>query len=46
MVYFVCSLESPPWGDSNENTQYTVMLKKVEKYLYFASWPAAMTNTH
>ena len=25
------SLESPRWGDSNENTQYTFMLKKIEK---------------
>ena len=31
MVYCVYSLESPRWGDSNENTQYTFMLKKIEK---------------
>ena len=30
MVYGVHSLESPRWGDSNENTQYTCMLKKIE----------------
>ena len=30
-VYCVFSLESPQWGDSNENTQYTFILKKVEK---------------
>ena len=28
MVYCVFSLESPRWGDSNENTQHTFMLKK------------------
>ena len=27
MVYCVYSLESPWWGDSNENTQHTFMLK-------------------
>ena len=31
MVYCVYSLESPRWGDSNENTQYTFMSKKIEK---------------
>ena len=31
MVYFVYTLESPRWGDFNENTQYTIMLKKIEK---------------
>ena len=30
MVYYVYSLQSPRWGDSNENTQYTIMLKKIE----------------
>ena len=30
-VYCMYSLESPRWGDSNENTQYTFMLKKIEK---------------
>ena len=29
MAYYVYSLESQ--GDSNENTQYTIMLKKIEK---------------
>ena len=31
MVYCVYSLESPRWGDSNENTQDTFMLKKIKK---------------
>ena len=31
MVYCVFSLESPPWGNSNENKQYTFILKKIEK---------------
>ena len=31
MVYYVYLLESPRWGDSNENTQYTFMFKKLEK---------------
>ena len=31
MVYCVYSLESPRWGNFNENTQYTFMLKKIEK---------------
>ena len=30
-VYCVYSLESPHWGDSNEYTQHTSMLKKIEK---------------
>ena len=30
-VYCVYSLESPLWGDSNENIQHTFMLKKTEK---------------
>ena len=37
MVYCVYLLESPRRGDSNENTQYTFMLKKIEKYPYYAS---------
>ena len=40
MVYFVYSLESP------QNTQYTFMLKKIERYPYNASWPGVMINTH
>ena len=28
LVYCLYSLESPHWGDFNENTQYTLMLKK------------------
>ena len=31
MVCCVYSLESPRWGDSNENTQHTCMLKKIKK---------------
>ena len=31
MVYCVYSLESPRWGDSNENTQHTFILEKIEK---------------
>ena len=31
MVYCVYSLESPRWGDSDENTQHTFILKKIEK---------------
>ena len=40
MVYCVCSLESPRWGDSNENTQHTLMLEKLEKIslLGILSW--------
>ena len=40
------SLESPQWGDSNENTQYTFILKKLEIYPYYASWPGAIINPH
>ena len=31
MVCCVYSLESSHWGDSNENTQHTFMLKKIKK---------------
>ena len=31
MVYCVYSLESPQWDDSNENTQHTLMSKKIKK---------------
>ena len=31
MAYYVYSLESPRRGDSNENKQYTIILKKIEK---------------
>ena len=34
MVYCVYSLESPRWGDSNENTQHTSKLKKIEKDIH------------
>ena len=47
MVYFVFSLESPQWGDSNENTQYTPSCYgKAKGYLYFAFGSGAMINTH
>ena len=48
MAYYVYSLESPRRGDSNENTIYNIMLKKIEKIslLCFPSWPGAMINTH
>ena len=46
MVYFVYSLELPLWGDSNKNIQYTLVLKKIVKILYFASWLGVMINTH
>ena len=29
-VGYVYSLESPQWGDSNENTQHTFILQKIE----------------
>ena len=46
MVYCVYSLELPWWGDSNENTQNTLMLKEIEKrYPYYVSWHGAMINT-
>ena len=35
MIYCVYSLESPQCGDSNENTQYTFMFKKIEKISLF-----------
>ena len=31
MVNCVYALESPRWGDSNGNTQYTFMSKKIDK---------------
>ena len=46
MVYCVYSLESLQRGDSNENTPYTHILKKIEKYPYFASWHGAMIDTN
>ena len=45
MVYCVYWLELPQWGDSNEKTQHTFTLKKIERYPYYASWPGAMINT-
>ena len=40
------TLESPRWGDSNEKTQYTFILKKIANTFLLASWPGAMINTH
>ena len=42
----VYSLESLRWGDSNEKTKYTFMLKKIENYSYYATWPGAIINPH
>ena len=33
MVYCVYSLESPRWGDSNENTRHNFMLQDNRKYI-------------
>ena len=40
MVLCVYSLESPHRGDSNENTQHTFMLKKIENVplLFVLTW--------
>ena len=40
MVYCVSSLEFSRWGNSNENTQHTFRLKKIEKIslLYLLTW--------
>ena len=35
MVYCLYPLESPLWGDSNKNTQYTFIFKKIEKISVF-----------
>ena len=43
MVYRMYSLESPRWGDSNENTQHTFMLKKMEQDI---PRPDAMINAY
>ena len=42
----VYSLESPNEDDSNEYTQPTIILLKIEKTELspFASWPSAMIN--
>ena len=34
-VYCVFSLESPQWGDSNENTQYTISKYKKKLILNY-----------
>ena len=52
MVCCVYSLESPRWGDSNENTQQTFIFKKIEKKKkkkkkpFYANWSGPMINTH
>ena len=46
MVYCVYLLESPRWGDSNENKQHTFMLKKILKCPYKAPWSGAIINPH
>ena len=46
IVYCVYSLESPHWGDSNENKQHMFMLKKNLKCPYKASWSGAITSPH
>ena len=40
MICCMFSLESPRWGDSNENTQHTFMFKKIKKIslLTFLTW--------
>ena len=39
------TLESPRWGDSNENTQYTFMLKKNQEYIAFIPPDQALWST-
>ena len=34
-IYCMLSVELPQWGDSNENTQHTFMLKKIENLSLF-----------
>ena len=43
--YIVCT-HTPDRSDTNENTQYIFMLKKIEKISLLASWPGAMINIH
>ena len=45
MVDCVYSLESPQWGDSNENTTYLPVIEK-QRDTYYASWPGAIINPH
>ena len=45
-VYCMFSLESPQWGDSNENTEHTSMLLKNQRNRYYASWPCTIINPH
>ena len=40
------SLEPPRRGNSNKNTQYTIMLKKIEKISLQCLGPGAIINTH
>ena len=45
MVHCVYSLESPRRGNSNENTQYTFMLKKIEKNIPIMPPDLALLST-
>ena len=39
------SLESPRWGDSNEYTQHTIIIQKIEKTsLNYVHWPGVIIN--
>ena len=40
------SLESPRRGDSDDNTEHTLIQRKLRRYFYYFSWPGAMINTH
>ena len=48
IVCCVYSVELPNWGKSNEYTQHTIIVKKIEKKFpklsLFASWPGTMIN--
>ena len=46
LVYRLYSLELPRWGDSNENTQHTFMLKKIKKIYLLCLLTSAMINPH
>ena len=46
MVYCVYSLESPWWGDSKENTQYTFMLEKLKEIILLALWLTLISSNY
>ena len=46
MVYSVYSLELPQRGDSNEETQYTFMLKKIKNMSVLCLLTWGYVNTH